>query len=308
MHLAVAFAAVSVLRTLYPHRIFNVRAWPTPTETFQLAGTFLKESGGADSRPTVVIGGSSVSYGYPWAEQFVFSKLLADRRPDLKVINASIVAADISGVNQWIVCAALRAGVRFDAIVIEIPVVNTTAHLALWRANGRVIDTGEPCTPGPAEPGYLRLALTRPRGVAWVPFLLNRESHEVVDSGFRLARVPKGYFTSAQDFAAIREGYERRIADALRNAQRIADVVYGLPSPVLLSVLPEIDEDREAVRSQIESALGACQSVDGVRCIDPQAFYGDPSLYHNLTHLGHAGHRAMAELLSAQLTVHRASH
>lgn len=307
-HLVVSIAAVSTLRALYSHRIFNVRAWPSPSEAYHLAGSFIKENGATHDRPTVAFAGSSVSYGYPWDERFVFSKLFAERHPDLRVINSSIVAADISGVNQWIVCAALRSRVRFDALVIEIPVVNTTTHLVALRKNGRPVDAAETCAPGPGEPGYLQLALARPRGVAWLPFLLNNESAETVETAFRLGKVPKGYFTSQQDFALIKSGYERRIADTLRNAREIAETVYAFPSPVLLAVLPEIGEDEGTVRWQIESALGACRSVESVRCIDPQSFYDDRSLYQNLTHLNQAGHRAMADLLFSSLTMSRASH
>jgi hypothetical protein len=244
-----------------------------------------------------------VTYGYPWAEPFVFSRIYTNERPDAAVINASILAADISGINDWIVCAARRNKIRFDALVIEIPVVNTTSHLVKSLTASRRPAIVQACAEGPPDPGYFTLAATRPRGIGWFSFLWNTEALETIESTVRLSPVPKDYFASARDFDEILANYAGRITTTLINAQQVADVVYAFPSPIYVGGLEEIGEDAPAIRHQLQSTVDACRAVPGARCLDTAAMWMKRSHYFNLTHLNQAGHRAMADLLVAAIDV-----
>ncbi len=301
LHVAVAVAVAMAIPRLYPHRIFNVRAWSDEgDERYHLVGVFLREQA-REARPLLAFVGSSVTYGYPWNARFVFSRVVADRLERFNVINASIMAADLIGINRWVVCGALRNGVQMDAAVIELPVVNTTAQfLRLLKVrNAEALVSS--CQPGGADPGYLRLALTRPRGIGWLRFLSRTEADELVEGSVRIVPVPDDYFASAEEFEAIRDQYVDGIKTLLTNARQVANTVYAFPSPVYIDGLREIDRDPDVIRAQLRATEAACAAVAGVRCVDTSALWTERSYYYNLTHLNQAGHRATADLLHAAI-------
>ena len=297
-HMLVAFVAAAAIHRLFPHRIYNARVWSdTGNERFHLVGTFLVENAPPSAAPVIAFAGSSVTYGYPWDERLIFSRLFAEKKDTSKVINASIIATDVTGINDWIVCGAWRNRIQLDVAVIEIPVVNTTSHLIQARKDGRHAGIGA-CEPGAGDPGYFRLAAMRPRGIGWFRFLSNTEARETEEMPVQIVPVPKGYFASAADFAAIREDYVGRIRTLLGNAQQVARTVYAFPSPVFVGGLAEIGEDANAVREQLQTAVDACASVPGVRCLDTADLWQRRSYYFNLTHLNQTGHRALADFLA----------
>lgn len=301
MHGVVAVAASTAMRVMYRHRIYNVRAWSDEaTERNRLVGSFLRERVAQD-RPVLAFVGSSVTYGYPWAEPFVFSRVFANGRQDAAVINASIVAADVAGINDWVICAARRNNVRLHAIVLELPVVNTTAHFIHRREQGHRDDHLVACEPGVIDPGYFQLAVTEPRGLSWLTFLSRTDATERIERPVQIAPVPDDYFASAEEFASIREEYARGIKRLLTNALQVADTVYAFPSPVFIGGLAEIGHDPQVVAAQLTATDAACADVPGVRCLDTARLWTDRSLYYNLTHLNQAGHRATAALLLASV-------
>jgi hypothetical protein len=301
LHGVVAVAASTAMRVMYPHRIYNVRAWSDEGNLrYRLVGSFLREHVPSD-RPVVAFVGSSVTYGYPWAEPFVFSRLFADARPDATVVNASIVAADITGINEWVICAARRNNVRVRALVLELPVVNTTAHFIRLREQGLRGGHLAACEAGETDPGYLRLAVAEPRGLGWLTFLSRTDASERIEGSIRLMPVPDDYFASAEKFASIREDYALGIRRLLTNALQVADTVYAFPSPVFVDGLAEIGRDPVMLAEQLAATDAACAEVPGVRCLDTARLWADRSLYINLTHLNQAGHRATAELMLASV-------
>ncbi len=302
VHVAGALLIVAGLELLYPQRIFNVHQWSDDgVANLRLVGTFLRARARSDTRPVMVFAGSSVSYGDIWPARVTFANLIAERRPSVRVLNASIVAADVSAVNDWVVCGALRNQVHVAALLIELPVVNSLTYLINHqRASGRVPALST-CEPADRDPGYARLALTRLRGTAWLRLLWQHQPQLDDERPINIVPVPKGYFASASDFTTVRTLFAQQIAEALTNAQRVADVVYAFPSPVYLPGLRQVDEDDGAVEAQLRAALAACAAVPDVRCIDPSSLYAERAYYSNLTHLNLAGHRAMADLLDGQV-------
>jgi hypothetical protein len=113
--------------------------------------------------------------------------------------------------------------------------------------------------------------------------------------------VPEGYFTTADDFAAVKGVFASQVRETLSKARTVANTVYAFPSPVYVAGLREIGEDAAAVDDQIRAALTACASVSGVHCVDPATVLTTPAYYYNFTHLNVAGHRAMADLLDARI-------
>lgn len=300
LHLSLAVGVVYVLHRNYPHRIFSVRAWSDEgTRRFRLVGTFLNETARSDSEAIAFIG-SSVTYGYPWDTRFVFTKLFADRHPHRRVLNPSLIAADVSGINDWIVCGAVRNAVHFAVAVVEIPVVNTTSYLVQARQQGGNAPQPRRCT-GEPDSGYWSLALLNTRGLGWLGLLSNNDSRLTTDVVAQIGPVAKGYFTSAADFDVVRDDYLRRIETLLRNTRSIADRVYVFASPIFLGGLHEIGEDTAAVTEQLRLTEVASASVHGVRYIDTSALWFNRAYYFNLTHLNQAGHRATAALFEAAI-------
>lgn len=303
-HLVTAATVTLAMQTLYAHRIYNARGLSSDgAERFRLVGSFLVENARIGALPVIAFAGSSVTYGYPWNERFVFSRLLADRSRTTKVINASIVAADISGVNDWIVCAARGNQVRFDVLVIEIPLVNTTSHLVQYHKSGHRPPALVRCEIARDDPGYFELTAMHLRGIGWLRFLWNSEARETVESTIRLGPVPKDYFASAADFAAIRQDYADRVRTTLNNAQQVAGVVYAFPSPIYVGGLEEVGEDADAIGEQLQHTVDTCASVPGIRCVDTSSIWMNRTYFFNLTHLNQAGHRAAADLMAAAIEV-----
>jgi hypothetical protein len=299
-HLVIGLVVLTSLRVLYPHRVFDVRQWSDDVvASFRLIGTYLKSNARGGDRPVLLFAGSSVTFGYPWHERFVFSRLVANQRPDYRMLNGSIIAADVSGINDWIVCAAKRNRIRFDAIVVEVPVVNTLAYLANLHRAGVAAPNLTTCEAEDRDPDYLQFVLLQSRGLGWIDFLWNSEGDAVDEQHMRLDPVPNGYFASAADFAAVADAFASQIVQTVNNARTIAGKVYVFPSPVFVKGLTQVGEDAENVGAQLRAALVACQSVRSVQCIDPSPVYADQAYFYNFTHLNQAGHRALAEVLAA---------
>jgi hypothetical protein len=297
VHAGVSVAAAFALDRLYPHRIFNVRTWSDEgTERFRLVGSFFVERA-RRGLPVTAFAGSSVTYGYPWAEPFVFSRLFADRHAERRVVNASIMALGMSGINDWIVCAARRNGIRFQAIVVEIPVVNTTAHLVRSLKSNQAVEPLDSCAKAPSDPGYLQLAALRPRGLGWLRFVQNSEAKESKDVSVQIIPVAEDYFASAADFDVVRASYVEMIKGTLANARRVADEVYAFPSPIFVGGLEEIGEDAHEIQRQLRTSVEACESQSGIHCLTMASLWTNRSYYYNLTHLNLAGHRAAADLI-----------
>ena len=302
-HLVVALVLTLALHAMYPRRIYDVRRWSDDAAaSFRLVGTWLNENARV-TEPVIAFAGSSVTFGLEFREPATFAGLFAERRPEHTVVNASIIAADLSGINDWIVCAARRNGIRFSALIVELPVVNTLGLLVRLRQGGNAVPALSTCSGESPDPGYLRFGLTNVRGTSWFRFLWNPRPVLKANRQISIERVPPGYFAPAADFTGVRESFEAQIVQTLQHAQTAAETVYAFPSPVYIPGLREAGADDQAMAEQLASALSACHAVAGVRCIDSSKLYFERSFYFNLTHLNEAGHVAMAAVLNAHVAV-----
>lgn len=302
-HVVFSGAVTLGIEGVYRHRIFNVsRLSGEPVDRFRMIGSFLRARTQNRSQPVVAFAGSSFTFGYPWQESAIFSQLFANARPDRPVINASVYSGDISSVNDWIVCGARRNGVRFDAIVVEIPVVNTLSSLAAARRAGNLQTSPlADCASGDASPSYFDYVVRRPLAIGWLTALWGSEERPARDLDIMIDPVPDGYFVSAAAFATVQREYEAQIDEMLRHAQSVAPVVYAFPSPVFVAGLGQVGADEQAMRLELDRAVAACSGVPGVRCLDPASFYERRGDFYNLTHLNQRGHREMADWFSRQI-------
>jgi hypothetical protein len=216
-------------------------------------------------------------------------------------VNAGILGLDVSGVNDWIICAARANAIHVATLVVEVPVVNTVSQLANYQRAGRPVPPLSDCAETRLSRPYDSWAWSQPLGIGWLVFLWENDAYPKPDIVIRIEPVPAGYFTRRPEFDAAIAEYDAQIATLLSNAGTIADRVYAFPSPVFAAGLDQIGEDAAAVRAQAAATLSACRRVAGVRCLDT-SFLGERQDYFmNFTHLNQAGHRLMAEWLTAQI-------
>jgi len=299
-HAVTAMSVTAAIEWRYADRIFDIRNWPgSPTDGFRLIGTYLRERLSKLDPPVTMFAGSSVTYGYPWSRSQIFSRRYSEAR-QTPVVNASVLALDVSGINDWIVCAAVRNKLRVATLIIEVPVINTVAQLAAHHRSSTPAPPMSDCV-GIPDPGYAWLAWSRPLGLGWFVFLWDRDATEKPDAVMNLAAVPVGYFTGAADFDAVAPLFDTQIATLIANARTVADRVYLFPSPVFIGGLEQIGEDAASVRAQIARAMTACVQAGGVRCLDASFLGERQDHFTNFTHLNQAGHRALAEWLATQV-------
>lgn len=300
-HAVMAMSVTTTIDRLYEHRMFDVRRWPgSQEEGLRLAGTYMRERVSRETGPIALFAGSSVTHGYPWTQTQTFTHAYSRAR-GVAAINAGILGLDVSGVNDWIICAAKGNAVRPDTLVIEIPVVNTVAHLVNYRRAGLAVPPMNDCAAAARSPSYARWAWSKPLGIGWLMFLWEADAYPKDDVVIRVEPVPAGYFTRRSEFEAVAGEFEARVVRLLTNARTVAGRVYAFPSPVYTAGLAEIGEDTAAVQAQLARTVSACEQVDGVRCLDT-AFLGERQQYFmNFTHLSQAGHRVMADWLAAHV-------
>lgn len=305
VHVTGAVLVSASLQSLYQQRIYDVRRWPGDAASgLHLVGSFLRAKLRSDQPSSIVFAGSSLTFGHEWHERFTFPDLVAARHPGATVLNASVIGADVSAINDWVVCAMQRNHTRAATLIVELPVVNSLSYLVKLRQAGAAVPPLSACESEPSDRSYLALALTTFRGISWIRFLWHGHSPNQGERQFEPERVPDGYFASSRDFAMVKDDFEAQVTTTLRHALSVADVVYAFPSPVLVAALAEAGQDDVAVNAQLESARNACTSVQGVRCIDAAAITRDRRFFYNFTHLNQAGHQAMADLIDAQIARH----
>lgn len=299
-HAVSAIAVTWAIDRVYTDRMFDVRQWPgPPSEGFRLAGSYLRERLARSRPPVTLFAGSSVTHGYPWSQSQTFAHLYS-AAAGTTTINASILALDVSGVNDWILCAARRNGLRVAVLIVEVPVVNTVSQLASYHRASSPAPPLSDCRNQRADPGYARLAWSHPLGVGWFVFLWEREAFVKPDTVMTPAPVPAGYFTSAADFAAVAGDYDAQIVAMVANARTVADRVFVFASPVFTGGLASIGEDDEAVAGQLTRTVDACRRAGGAVCLDASFLGARQDYFMNFTHLNQAGHRVMAEWLAGQ--------
>jgi len=296
-HAVIAVSVANAIDPLYSHRIFDVHKWPGDSgQRLRLSGTYLRERISRLTPPVTVFAGSSVTHGYPWTQRQTFAYQFGALR-GAPTVNAGILALDWSGVNDWIVCSAIRNAIHVETLVLEVPVVNTVSHLVSLDRAGHPMPTLSDCGDSAPDPSYAALAASRPLGLGWAVFLWEEEAYSKVDSVMRIAPVPAGYFTSERDFAPVAKTFETQITEVVRRAAGVATRVYVFPSPVFAAGLAQIGEDANAVRQQMRSVVTACRGVAAAGCVDTSALGERQDYFINFTHLNQAGHRALAAML-----------
>lgn len=294
-HFIWSAAVVGALNEYYDHRVLNVRnvenlgrEWEDLTTSFS-AEKF--NAARIKQKPLIMFVGSSVTYGFPWQESVVFSKLVANALPRYEVANLSIVGAGMRGLTDFATCY-LNGKNRPAAIYFELPLVNS-------------VDSIKPDT-NPVVPracrderdvvsSYWSLVVSRPFGTGWISLLWPEQDYEKPEVEFFVRPVSKDYFASSERFATLEENYISELKSFLDNISSMADRVYAYISPIYLPAIAEAGGDQVSVTHQIQLTMRICREFGRVTCLDASQFESRRELFYNLTHLNQRGHRAFAD-------------
>lgn len=291
---------VGLLNSYYSHRLINIlKSEDTGTQWEEMTSAFVNsvlKSAEKDKNPVTLFIGSSVTYGYPWQEQVIFSRVVAERLSDWKVANLSVIGVGVSELTAYVTCPL--TGPRKPAIVIaEIPLVNSIGEKKPGYAR-----KGQQCAAhSSGDIGYWQLVASRPYGLGWISLLWDEESYEKHEENIVISPVPPGYFATAERFESIRSQYEIELTSYLDSVSTMGDKVLVYVSPVYTLGIGSAGGEQSAVEHQIQFTYDICRKHGKVICLDSSPFGARRDFFFNLTHLNQRGHKAMAEWFEQQI-------
>lgn len=288
---------VGLMDHFYGHRILNLRKTKAPADDREkMSAAFFQSvmaKAAQQQKPSAVFLGSSVTYGYPWQEPAIFSRVVADQLPQWQVANLSLIGANLSNAPT----CALGGRVRPDVLIVEIPLVNSIAELKPGQAT-----SVRQCSSSAQKPvSYWELVLARPYGLGWLTLLWDEEAYHKPDSDIQIAKLPGNYFSTEERFARIQSQFARELRAYVHAMSEAADRVIFFVSPVYTAGIGEAGGDGAAVERQIQFAYAVCRENPRVSCIDPASLVLGREMFYNLTHLNQRGHRALGEYFAREI-------
>lgn len=283
-----------LLSRFYDHRLINiVKIKPLDNFWEEISLAFVDEVVTAarnQNKRSLIFVGSSLTYGYPWQEPVIFSRIFAAKKPNLRVGNLSYIGADMGGQLDWTTCA-FKGRLNPDYLIVEIPLVNSTYVLRPDKEASR-----RRCTTSSDDIlSYWNVALTYPLGTGWVSLLWDEESYVKPEEDLRIAKLPDTYFATKEKFEAIRPVFNSLVAEYVESVSKMGKHVFVFVSPIYTNGIAEAGGEQDAVEIQMRAAYDVCKMNKKVECIDPSAFGLRREHFYNLTHLNQRGHRALGE-------------
>jgi hypothetical protein len=301
-HVVWSAAVVGGLRSVFVHRVPNLATMTENGPEREVIGSaFVVEthiSAQRERKPLMMFLGSSLTWGYPWQQDVIYTRIVADRLIGWKVVNMSMLAIGTRGITDFMTCA-LGPARRPETLIVELPLVNSVSSTKL-----DVRHAPRSCArPGPAATGYWPLVLARPRGLGWLAALWDDEAYDKPEEQLRVARVPPGYFVDRQAFAPLERRFVNELRRFLTEIATKGDKVYVYVSPIYTPAIEEAGGDRRSVEAQIDLVNQVCQEVKAVVCLDTRPFGTRKELFYNLTHLNQWGHRVLADWFVEQVAL-----
>ena len=300
-HLLWSAAVVGLFRVLYDHRVISVvkmlnvgREWEDFTASF--SGEVIKRAK-KEQKPLAMFVGSSVTYGFPWQERIIFTRLISDELPNFKIANLSVIGVGMRAITDFVTCP-LNENHRPNFIFVEIPLINSTAS----------ISPGVPVSARRCRdysnhfPGYWELVIRKSFGIGWIPLLWDDENFEKTETNLNILPLPKDYFADSKKFSSIEDIYSSELRAFLLNISSMGEKVFVYVSPIFVPGISVAGADRSAVEYQIELTQKICLEFVNLTCLDSSIFSNRPELFYNLTHLNQRGHRALADWFKPYIT------
>jgi hypothetical protein len=301
IHIMWSATVVGLFRVLYDHRVISVvkmlnvgREWEDFTASF--SGEVIKQAK-KGQKPLAMFVGSSVTYGFPWQERIIFTRLISGELSEFKIANLSIIGVGMRAITDFATCA-LSQKHRPDIIFFEIPLVNSTASISPG-----VPVSGRRCNDYSSHvPGYWPLVFRRFFGIGWISLLWDDENYEKKETDLKVVPLPEGYFANSERFSAIENTYSSELRAFLSNISSMGERVFVYVSPIYVPGISMAGADRSAVEYQIKLTQKICLEFVNLTCLDSSIFSQRPELFYNLTHLNHRGHRALADWFKPYIT------
>jgi len=253
------------------------------------------------AKPTIAFIGSSMTYGYPWQEPVIFTRVFSERMKGWNVSNMSYYSADIWGIREYLLCPlVVSRDLMPDVLVVEIPLVNSIRQIHPGDAPRK-----RKCM-GSSEavlPGYFSFVFRRPIGTGWIPLLWDDEAYQKRDQEIQITKVDANYFASEEKFKNIEREYRRDLRAFLDEIAGISRKVFIFISPIYLPGVDEAGADRAAVKRQMEVTWDVCRSHGAVICLSLDEFSENRNLFYNITHFNQQGHRVFGEWLGHQISL-----
>jgi hypothetical protein len=293
-HFLWSLVVAIIFCNVYDHRIFDMtkipnvgREWESFTSSFF---SHKMKSAISENKPSVMFIGSSVTFGYSWQEDVIYTKILSNQLPGWRVSNLSIIGVGMRAITDFATCAIGPAN-RPAVLFVEIPLVNSTASISAdgSHAPRQCLNYSN------GVPGYWTNVLTRPYGSAWIPILWDGHAYKKTEADFKISPLPTDYFLSEEKFSKVENKYLTELRRFLTSVSLMGEKVFVYISPILTSEIKKSGGDRAAVEYQILLTNKVCLEYKNVTCLDVSIFSDRSDLFYNLTHLNQRGHRALAE-------------
>lgn len=303
-HLLWSAIIVAFLNHYYNHRLINVRkveniGMQREDMSSAFVSTVLADAKN-ERKPLALFIGSSVTYGYPWQERVIFSRLVADRLKDWKVANLSVIGEDMGRLTDFTTCS-LTGTRKPTVLVVEIPLVNSIDGVK----PGQVRKARQCADYSNGGIGYWQLVASRPYGSGWISLLWDEESYKKPDQDINIAPLPPTYFATSERFETLRPQYETELTEYLHTVSAMGGKVLVYVSPIYTPGIGVAGGDQSAVERQIQFTYDICKKNGKVICLDSSPFDTHREWFYNLTHLNQRGHRAMGEWFERQILQYR---
>lgn len=300
-HLAWSAMVVGLMDHFYSHRILDLTQTKDPAhDREKISAAFfhtVMAKAEQQQKPSAMFLGSSVTYGYPWQEPVIFSRVVADQLPQWQVANLSLIGVSAKGILNVTSCA-LGGRVRPNVLIVEIPLVNSIYYLDPTKET-----SAHQCSSSAKKPvSYWTPVLARPYGLGWLTLLWDEEAYHKPDSNIQMiAKVPSNYFSTEERFVRVQSQFAVELRAYVEALSDTADRVIFFVSPIYTGGIEEAGGDSAAVERQIQFAYAVCRENPKVSCIDPAALGLGREMFYNLTHLNQRGHRALGEYFAREI-------
>lgn len=256
------------------------------------------------AKPAAAFVGSSMTYGYPWQEPVIFSRIFSDRARGWNVTNLSYYSADIWGIREYLLCPLEASSEwRPDVLIVEIPLVNSIRLIQ----QGEIPNKRKCVGSGSQVADYFQFVIERPIGTGWIPLIWDVEAYDKADQEIQIANVGSDYFASADKFESIEKEYRRDLRAFLDKISALGRNVFVFISPIYLPGIAEAGGDRVAVERQIQVTWEVCKSHASIKCLPVSQFGQERNLFYNLTHFNQRGHRVFGEWLEQEISTKQLS-
>lgn len=298
MHLLFSTMVSGWISETTDHRLFNVRNIDDRTQWDPLIRLFVEDKLLNDPRPKILMLGSSVTWGYSWPDEDIFSWHLQNHLPYYQVINGSIIGFSLNGIlDLSCVLSSLESNIYLT--ILEINAFNVQAPDQPERTECRPVD--EYVALG-GNLNYLHYTFANPWGLNYFRIFWNQYDYYQDERVYAPSDLPESYFPNALDLIASADRLANLIRWSLDDARSMSEHTALFIAPTLREGLESANYDVDNFERLTDLIVSLCSDNQGTVCLDPgldmpREYFG------NVTHLNKRGHEYFASWLLSNLHI-----